>query len=853
MKRTYIEYILIGEELSLFRLQSAIQMAQEKSESEGVNFMSVLFTLLEMMKGDSSALMRSKPNIDWDAMFVVKHPKLKVDRDNGLVDTVLLINQYTDDSSNGNIDIIIKAFQRRIRINQMRCYDGECWTTSFTGYPERYHVDCDEVCTLGEDDYFLTEEDVIKAFREKLSLPETISSVDEVQQWCNENDIECNIAEVEVRPLPASEYIRNCGLNLDLMLEDAGPSDWKAAVWDMLKQIYNELTPCVDWVTRVRFNDDLKYCGPIILFDYKIERTSLAKYILDFGCEEVKDAYFVGKAYETEISESQAKEMSMEDALLAYIKTENIDCLKIAAERGNADVQYMYAQKIQSDDEFGYIHWLSMAAENGNAEAQYELSQIYAAVDSDLRTESDDEKEMLWLKRAADSGNKNAQNEMIDRLGLEAYDNHDYAKAEQYWSRYVSDSNRSKLLEIYYEGLGVEPDYVKALEYVNDDASDVLNLMRKMNMEPAQQIAKEIATKYINQKKQEDLLVEATEAAVNEDWERSVALYDEAGGPDVLPNSGILNFYAWGCCELGQYEKADNPASKAVLLAPCGSFLDTLATACEGLGKYEKALKCYEQSRDAYLSEDQKEYADREAAKHDALSGKVEFFDNFEAEVTRIYEKKLVNLIRKPKKRKEWEIPVNYKNDWVTIKFCYDDAYNMRDILPSVMSRALCELAPMAKDYGFNRSDVLYIRENGEAWIDNMSDKYLAGVERGVFYQRIAEGFECLGCKEDAESMRKTAQEWFDWQKTAEAPTEYTNFERAYMAAEKGDTKCQYWIGEQYINGKNIYENQLLGSIWIALSATNGSEDGKKWCAENGIEHPGQYVVDMFREYSDFS
>lgn len=217
------------------------------------------------------------------------------------------------------------------------------------------------------------------------------------------------------------------------------------------------------------------------------------------------------------------------------------------------------------------------------------------------------------------------------------------------------------------------------------------------------------------------------------------------------------------------------------------------------------------------------------------------------------YEKKLVNLIRNPDKRKEWYIPAVYGLNEETIYCYYDDTYDMRDILPSVMSRAFCEFAAMANEYGFDRDEVYDIGEVGEDWINSMSSDYSVGMERGVFFQRIAEGLESIGCNDDAESVRKVAQEWLDWQKTAEAPTEYSDFERAYMAAEEGNAECQLWIGRLYLEGEEIYESQLLGSIWIALSATNGSEEGKKWCAENGIDRPGLYVIEMFRKYSDFS
>lgn len=226
--------------------------------------------------------------------------------------------------------------------------------------------------------------------------------------------------------------------------------------------------------------------------------------------------------------------------------------------------------------------------------------------------------------------------------------------------------------------------------------------------------------------------------------------------------------------------------------------------------------------------------------------------DDFIEEITQSYEKVLVNLIRNPEKRKEWEIPLTYLGGRV-ISFCYDDSINMRDVFPSVISRALCELAALAKEYGFDREDVLDIAAEGEEYIESMSDDFFAGMERGVFYLRIVEGLESIGCHEDAEVVRKMSKKWLEWQKTAEAPQEYTDFERAYMAAEAGNAKFQFVIGKFYIEDDFVWGSQLLGSIWIALSASNGSEEGKKWCEDNGIDHPTQYVLEKFREYSDFT
>lgn len=73
------------------------------------------------------------------------------------------------------------------------------------------------------------------------------------------------------------------------------------------------------------------------------------------------------------------------------------------------------------------------------------------------------------------------------------------------------------------------------------------------------------------------------------------------------------------------------------------------------------------------------------------------------------------------------------------------------------------------------------------------------------------------------------------------------------MAAERGNAECQFWLGKLYIEDDYLWGSQLLGTIWIALSAANGNEEGKKWCKDNGIDQPTQFVSEKFREYSDFT
>ena len=80
-----IEYLLIGEKDSLTRLESAIQIAQQKSENKDENFMNALFTELGIMEGINSLLVRSDSEIDWNTSYSVVEGMRVITTDDGLL------------------------------------------------------------------------------------------------------------------------------------------------------------------------------------------------------------------------------------------------------------------------------------------------------------------------------------------------------------------------------------------------------------------------------------------------------------------------------------------------------------------------------------------------------------------------------------------------------------------------------------------------------------------------------------------------------------------------------------------------------------------------------------------------
>ena len=102
-----IEYLLIGKKDSLTRLESAIQIAQQKSENKDENFMNALFTELGIMEGINSLLVRSDSEIDWNTSYSVVEGMRVITTDDGLLHPTMLIKENTNYSDNTNLNQIL--------------------------------------------------------------------------------------------------------------------------------------------------------------------------------------------------------------------------------------------------------------------------------------------------------------------------------------------------------------------------------------------------------------------------------------------------------------------------------------------------------------------------------------------------------------------------------------------------------------------------------------------------------------------------------------------------------------------------------------------------------------------------
>jgi len=62
-------------------------------------------------------------------------------------------------------------------------------------FPERYRVYTEED---DDDVYFNTEEEAIAHIRKQCDIPDDIEDIEDILDWCDDNDIECAINEIEV-------------------------------------------------------------------------------------------------------------------------------------------------------------------------------------------------------------------------------------------------------------------------------------------------------------------------------------------------------------------------------------------------------------------------------------------------------------------------------------------------------------------------------------------------------------------------------------------------------------------------------------------------------------------------------
>ncbi|WCM53272.1 sel1 repeat family protein [Pseudomonas sp. WJP1] len=144
--------------------------------------------------------------------------------------------------------------------------------------------------------------------------------------------------------------------------------------------------------------------------------------------------------------------------------------LRKAAELGHADAQYDLAlmfhlgQGVTQDDSVAF-HWIRMAAEQGHVEAEYVLGTLYG---SGLGVPRDDSLALQWLRRAAEKGNAEAQNLVGYFLAVGRGTTQDDAAAVE-WLRKAAEHGHAEAQNnlglMYHQGRGLPKDDVLALRW----------------------------------------------------------------------------------------------------------------------------------------------------------------------------------------------------------------------------------------------------------------------------------------------------------------------------------------------------------------------------------------------------
>lgn len=139
---------------------------------------------------------------------------------------------------------------------------------------------------------------------------------------------------------------------------------------------------------------------------------------------------------------------------------EDVECLRNAAEQGDAEAQFELGQMyyigsgVEENDEKAAF-WYRKAAEQSNMEAQYWLGKMYE-LGSGL--EQDDEQAEFWYRKATEQGHEEAQ-EALRGLGVD-WVNDDEDKYEQLYELAEEGSAlaQANLGKLYYNGDGLDQD-----------------------------------------------------------------------------------------------------------------------------------------------------------------------------------------------------------------------------------------------------------------------------------------------------------------------------------------------------------------------------------------------------------
>lgn len=648
--RQYInDYLIVGEKETLEKLQSAMIVAESASaEDDEKSYMKTLFAELGLTQGVKKLLLKGQ-DIDWGATWSVRTPIEEFD-DGRLKCYLFSITEMTESSETNNLYYIKRHINGIGNITFRKCcaYD-DCQTNNTSEFSEKYYVAGDDLDAKGiTDHYFEDEDEVIETVKSAFDIPEDIQLLSQLKEWCQSNEIRCSINEIEqVYSFSFSDY--NYGLAVKRMLADVKVADKQEAIDNLYCKIHNDITCCATLTQGTHLGRKVRYDSPAIMFAYPIDTQVLSKYILEFGCPEVKDKYFIGYPGETNNSDSSS-EKNGQELFLDFLHTKDIDTLRLSAQAGYLFAIKKLAEKLryggEADEEEEAVEWLVKAAEMGDAESQYKLAREYFengkveeedldyvlsllrssaesgcldAVKKLYQSESDfnlsEDEYVKWLGKAVELGDDDALQQYAEyKFSTGEYDCAldlflRYQKiSEKQWNQPYTNKHVGMM---YYKGLGTDVDYEKAAYFFNQNWAEYQIYLKQTNETIDANVWKDLMDSIYKQQLKSNL----EDALMWNNWKKAVRIYRNLGECE----DEALNELAWAFCETGNYEEALPLALKAVDLYPQAPVFDTLATAYQGVGRYEEAFSTFNLCLEKHLQDKNEDGITETKNKIDAL------------------------------------------------------------------------------------------------------------------------------------------------------------------------------------------------------------------------------------------
>ncbi len=160
---------------------------------------------------------------------------------------------------------------------------------------------------------------------------------------------------------------------------------------------------------------------------------------------------------------------------LPMFADKELDALRAKAEGGDARAQCELGKCLPFNDAPESAKWFLKSAEQGDAEAQYFLGRWYC---SGQGVPKDSTKAVEWYRKSAEQGNADAQYE-LDQMLFMHNNRGDYAEALGWYIKSTEGGSTLAVLpigEIYYFGLGVPTDPVKAAKWWRNVAGETSEL-----------------------------------------------------------------------------------------------------------------------------------------------------------------------------------------------------------------------------------------------------------------------------------------------------------------------------------------------------------------------------------------